>query len=177
MHIIYLLTKKVEVKLNYSFPYRILNIITMAINVIYYFLLNHSRKPKHISKYALRILKNIDYDSMINLRKQHIKKIYTTLTPVDFLFFRKNLNSNYMLTGVPIISENFEEIINWLQKKNIECLSYKKAWFFMPEGANEEFFLESERFRTHFLLPIHEDNTDYSEVLVQLIKEKFTGNS
>jgi hypothetical protein len=177
IHIVYLLIKNIEVKLDYSMIYRILRFITKGINVFYYHLLNHSIKPKHISKVSLRILKNIDYDRLIDSRKQHIKNIFDTLAPFNFPFFRNDVSPNFMLTGVPVLSKNFEEIIGWLQKNNIECLSYKKAWFFMPKGTDNEFILEAERFHNHFLLPIHEENSDYSEILIRMMKTLFSDES
>ena len=70
-------------------------------------------------------------------------------------------NEKYVLTGIPIISENRELIIKNLLKKNIVCLKYTKHWYFFPHNRLEEFKNELNFYNKHFLIPISENINEY----------------
>jgi len=135
--------------------------------------LQHSKKPQHISPFTLKILKNIDYVSLITRRKENIRIIYDTLSPASYLLLRNNYDADCMLTGVPVISKNCNKLVSFMRHHSIECLSYKKSWFFMPEGKENEYIAENFFLQNHFLFPIHENNEDYSKTLILLTKSGF----
>lgn len=173
VHLLYLLLKSFEVKLNYSIAYKAMNIFSKAIYLTYYSLLKKTRKPQRISAITLKILKNIDYDYLITQRKIHTQEIYRVLIPIKHLLYRQEYDPNCLLTGVPIISTDCDIIVPLLRRNNIECLSYKKSWFFMPESKESEYLIESRFVQNHFLLPVHENNTNYSGKLQNLLNIAF----
>lgn len=168
IHLIYLLIKSLETSLSYSASFRVLNFLTKGINVIYYLFLSKSTKPRRISAHTLRILKSLDYDQLIASRKLHIKEIYDSLAPFSKHIFSRDLNENEVLTGVPVIMKGHPAFTRKLIKKDIECLSYTRSWFFLPKGGETEFRIELDFMRNHFLLPIHEANSNYGETLTTM---------
>jgi hypothetical protein len=169
IHLLYLLLKNEEVKLNYSPWYRVMNFFTKAIYWTYYRFLNSARKPQHISSISLKILKNIDFNSLIDQRRNHISEIYQVLLPKKHLLFCQLYNPNSVLTGVPLVVKDCERIVSELWKNNVECLSYKKSWFYIPRGKEYEYKLEFDFYQNHFLLPIHEADSDYTKILTKLL--------
>jgi hypothetical protein len=75
-----------------------------------------------------------------------------------------------MVTGVPVVSQDCDSFVSELRKNNIECLSYKKSWFYIPEEKQSDYLKEKYFFQHHFLLPIHEDNTEYTKGIQKTIK-------
>ena len=169
VHLLYLLLKNIEIQLNYSLVYRLLNWTNKAIYVLYYWLLKKTSKPQRISKFTLQIIKNIDYELLISSRKKQIADIYESLRCLSPVLFCKVFNHHWMLTGVPIISEDYDEIIKILKTNNIECLSYKKAWLFIPENMDHQYIIESQFYQNHFLLPVHENNSNFIFQLPDLL--------
>ena len=165
IHLIYLIIKSFEVGMNDSIAYRLLNLSTKALYFIYYVFLKQARKPQYISSQTLKILKNINYEHLIVQRKLHIKKLYEALANVNHILLKKEYNPNWMLTGIPLISKHRKQITSSLRRNNIECLSYNKSWFYMPNGMEQEFNIEYNFHKYHFLLPVHEDTMDYTEIL------------
>ncbi len=170
-HLCYLIYKKLEIKLPYSIIYRILNLLSKSVYGLYYNLLNISRKPKRISRLTLRILKNLNYEELISARKENIKSIYEGLNLISDIKVFKEYDTNSILTGVPLISEQSLSIIHKLYGHDIECLTYKKKWCFIPQGRESDFKTETDFFNNHFLLPIHEDNSDYCTDLCSISGE------
>jgi perosamine synthetase len=169
LHLIYLLLKNIEVALSYSFLYRLINAFTKINYGLYYVLLNWSPKPQAVSGFTLRILKNINYDDLIAKRKNHIKNIYNSLDQSNNNQLFKPFDSNLVLTGVPFISKDSNVFMANLKRNNIESLTYKKRWLFTPVEDETRFKSEMYFVNHHFLLPIHENDTDYSQELKMLI--------
>lgn len=174
VHLFYLLLKNLEVKLNYSVCYRMINFFSKAIYFTYYLLLKKSRKPQKISAITLKILKNIDYQHLITQRKNHTREIYQALKPIEHQLFNQVNNPNFMLTGVPVISKDCDILVSELRKNGIECLSYRKSWFYIPENKQSEYMNENYFFQYHFLLPVHENNTEYTKGIQKTIKAIYT---
>jgi dTDP-4-amino-4,6-dideoxygalactose transaminase len=160
-HLFYLIYKKLEIKLPYSIIYRILNLLSKSVYGLYYNLLNISRKPKSISRLTLRILGNLNYEELISARQENIKSVYEVLSLNSNIKIFKKYEPLSVLTGVPLISRQASMIMNGLYRHNIECLTYKKRWCFIPRGRESDFKTETDFFNNHFLLPVHEDNSDY----------------
>lgn len=171
IHLLYLLFKNIEIKLSYSFKYRILNVVTKALYFMYYNLLRSAKKPQRISKCTLRILQNIDYTGLIERRKKNIKKLHESIVQSERILFKQVYNSNFMLTGVPIILESPAKLQKLLIQNNIECLRYTKYWFFAPINEQHDFELESFFYQNHLLFPIHEDNRDYTADLCKTLNK------
>jgi perosamine synthetase len=165
LHLIYLLLKKLEVKLQYSLLYQLMNLSSKGIYGLYYYLLNHSRGPQRISNMTLKILKNINYDELISKRKVHIKDIYECLKESKKINLFSNYDPYAVLTGVPVLSDNSSHLISILKKNNIECLTYRKKWFFISPDMHSEFRAETDFYNKHFLFPVHEDDLNYSQEL------------
>lgn len=161
IHLFYLICKKFEIKLPYSIIYRLLNLLSKSVYGLYYNLLNISRKPKRISRLTLSILRNLNYEELISARKENIKSIYEALNLIGDIKVFKEYETNSILTGVPLISEQSLSIIHNLYGHDIECLTYKKKWCFIPQGRESDFKTETDFYNNHFLLPVHEDNSDY----------------
>ena len=170
-HLFYLFYKKLEVKLPYSIIYRILNLLSKSVYGLYYNLLNISRKPKRISRLTLRILKNLNYEELISARKENIKSIYEALNLIGDIKVFKEYEPNFSSDRVPLISEQSLSMIHKLYRYDIECLTYKKKWCFIPRGMESDFKTETDFFNNHFLLPVHEDNSDYCNDLRSFLRE------
>lgn len=168
IHLLYLLIKNLEVKFEYSSFYCVINGLSKVTYFIYYQLLKRTPKPQKISGITLKILRNIDYRYLIKRRGSNIENIYSKQDSIKQLFFLKDYNPNLMLTGVPCVSSNYQRIISTLKRKGIECLSYNKSWIFIPSGCEGEYQFEYRFFKEHFLLPVHEMNTDYTEILTEI---------
>jgi perosamine synthetase len=168
-HVLFLLVKNLEFKFDFSFPFKLLNYFSQKLYEIYYSLLRSMPKPQKVSSFTLRILKNLDYDQLISKRQKNIKQIYDILEPANNLLFLKRPPEGTLLTGVPLVSSERERQTSDLLQNNIECLSYFRYWFFFPENNNNEFQFESVFHQQHFLLPVHEENKDFSDDLKKLI--------
>lgn len=173
LHLIYLLLKNIETKVPYSQFYKVMNTFSTFLYGSYYCILNHCPKPQMISHLTLRILKNINYDELIAKRKNHIKAIYGTLSNSKNTIFFKNYDPNVVLTGVPILSDNPTNIISILKRNNIECLTYKKRWLFVPPEYISKFSKEIFFYNRHFLLPVHENDFEYCKELFEVFTSDF----
>jgi len=169
-HFWFLLIKNIETKFNYGIISRILNFKTSALYVIYYFFLRRINKPVKVSKLSLKILSKINYKDFIDKRKTNIALIYDRINRNRYQLMFRDHNSNYMLTGVPLLSKERNTIVKEFKKrKNIECLCYLRGWDFFPKGTHE-FDSELEVFNTHYLLPIKE-NSDI-QYMVNILSDK-----
>jgi hypothetical protein len=156
-HFLSLLIKSIELKLDYSLFYKIINSITRVLYGIYYFFLRKTKTLNRISNLSLAILERINYEQLIQKRKDNIKYIYAHLNREKHQLLFPDFNENFLFTGVPILSSKRDFLVADLKRRyNIECLNYLKGWNFFPRGSND-FINELSVYNSHFLIPINED--------------------
>jgi len=156
-HFVYLLLKNYELKMKYSSIYSFINFISKILYAGYYQLLRMMKKPVRISKLSKRILKNINYKYLIDRRRFNTKYFYANIDIGKHQLVFQEYNENYVLTGVPIVTDNRDIIIEQLRKEGIDCLKYTKFWNFIPRDKKNEFINEINFFSRHFLIPISEN--------------------
>ncbi|UCH92174.1 MAG: DegT/DnrJ/EryC1/StrS aminotransferase family protein [Candidatus Aminicenantes bacterium] len=153
-HLIYLLIKNFEIKMEYSFLYRVFNFATKIFYFLYYQLLRIMPKPARMSNISSKILKKIDYKQLIKRRRINAEYFYTHIDKKKYKLVFPDHNKNYILTGIPILSDNRDRIIKCLRKKGIDCLKYEKCWDVI---SNNNYGDETNFSRNHFLVPISEN--------------------
>lgn len=168
LHLLYLLLKGAEVKLSYSFLYKALNILSKAFFGLYYVLLNRCIKPQPVSKVTMKILRNINYNELIEKRNSYARLISSAIIQKGRCKLFRECDHNVVLTGVPVISEKTSQLISILKKNSIECLRYRKRWLFVPKDNTNRFDHELYFYDHHFLLPVHEEDGSYIELLNDL---------
>lgn len=165
LHLAFLILKGLEVKLSYSLQYRALNSVLKVLYGLYYALLNKCTKSQPVSKVTMKILKNINYDELIERRNNNARLICNVLTQEGNLRLLRECEPDMVLTGVPVISMNASQLVSVLRRRNVECLRYRKRWLFVPPGQMERYSNELDFYDHHFLFPVHEDDGNYIELL------------
>lgn len=145
-----------------SFYDHFLNIITKLITPLHYFLICIEWKNVNISDGSTEYLKKIDIDKIMETRKNNSYYIIKNLNMKTSTFYR-NFEKQFCTTGIPILSENREVVINSLKKNRIKSLVYNKFWWFIPVDKIDNFKNEYKIYKNHFLLPSNE-NLDKEEL-------------
>jgi dTDP-4-amino-4,6-dideoxygalactose transaminase len=156
-HIFFLIMKHIELRMNYSTIYRAFNLITKIFYGFYYQSLRRMRKPTRMSGLSKKIANWIDFSDLIQKKATNSTYLYKHIdTSINTLLF-PDYHSNFILTGVPLISDTRDQIVKQLKKKGIECLRYIKSWNFIPADQSERYKNETEFFNRHFLIPVNEN--------------------
>jgi dTDP-4-amino-4,6-dideoxygalactose transaminase len=150
LHLLYLKLKRVTI--NYNSQY--LNIFEKLIYFFYYKFLCYNKSTTSISKYSNERLAFFNYQKIRNARIDNLKFYHNIL---GSSFINHKINKNSVLTGYPIISTNKKKIWGFLNKNNVEVLSYNKYWFFPEYFEKEKFKEEYFIYNNHFCLPLNEN--------------------
>lgn len=168
LHLLYLLLKRAEVKLSYLYTYKVLNAFSKALYGLYYALLNRCIKPQPVSKVTMNILRNINYNELIEKRNSNARLISNAIMQNGRYKLFRECDHNVVLTGVPVISDKTSQLVSILKKNSIECLRYRERWLFIPKDNTNRFGYEFYFYDHHFLLPVHEEDGNYIELLNDL---------
>lgn len=155
-HLIFLIIKHFELKLEYSLFYKLVNVCSKTLYFLYYQSLRMMKKPTKISLFSKHILELIDYNKVLSNRIRNASYFYDNIDKTKFKLVYSNYN-NYILTGVPILTKNRDSLVSMLRCKGIECLRYVKYWNFIPEDREDDFSTEIDFFNRHLLIPINEN--------------------
>ena len=164
-HLVNLLLKELEHRFRKRWCRRAINIFCKLLYGGYYLSMRHQISPSRMSSVTMRILTNIDYKEFIRKRSENARLIHSGLDQSKVRLLIPELKENFFLTGIPVLSEKRDRMIEQLRALEIDCLSYSRAW--LCENANEYPF-ENIYCHQHLLLPVHEELTrDQIEYMIR----------
>jgi dTDP-4-amino-4,6-dideoxygalactose transaminase len=105
----------------------------------YYKLFKKVSKISKISFISDKIIKNLNYEEIINTTKSNINLIYNKIDRVKYKLLFENYDQNFYLLGVPIISNNRNNLKDLLRANGIFCTIYDKYWNYIPYGEEKKF--------------------------------------
>lgn len=117
-----------------------------------------------MSNISWEILRNLNIEELIQQRIGNTKVLIDNLKEGKWKF-AFNLYDNFVVTGVPLISNEKSKLIKALKKQHISTLSYTKYWWFLPVTMTSLFAGEKVFHDNHFLLPVSE-NCSMQEMLI-----------
>jgi dTDP-4-amino-4,6-dideoxygalactose transaminase len=170
-HLMFLNVKTLQIRINIKFFNVFFRTFSKLLYFAYYRLICMHSNPIMISKRTLKIINHFELNKFREKRQENIKTIRNLFSESSSYNGRFFNVENIVAIGFPIVCKNRDEIINKLLKAEIEILSYKKYWDFIPKDQlsvfkNEVYFGEN-----HLIIPVSE-NIQQSELnnIVSVIK-------
>ena len=136
-----------------------LNSFNKSIYEFHYKMLRKAQKPMKMSYLSKRITKNLNYDHIIKNIKTNSKLIYEKIDKKKHKLLFKNYDPNYILMGVPILSNNSSSVRSLLRSKGIFCTIFDKYWNFIPVGKQETYPNASNLLENILILPVSYKST------------------
>jgi len=131
-----------------------LNAFNKFLYDIYYSLLKNTSKPKKMSFISKKIIKNLNYEDIIEKTKLNIKMIYQNIDRNKYNLLVKDYNHNFLLLGVPIMVTNRNELRKKFISKGIFCTIFDKFWNFIPQGDERSFPNTDKVLKNILILPV-----------------------
>ncbi len=114
-----------------------LNTFNKRVYEFYYKMLRRAPKPMKMSYISRRITKNLKYEEIIRNIKSNLSLIYEKIDTKKYKLLFKDYNLNYVLMGVPIISNDRDSFRSLLRSKGIFCTIYDRHWNYIPQCEEE----------------------------------------
>jgi len=156
-HLLFLMGKHYQLRISTNSISRISDLLLGGLYFSYYQFLRKMEKPQTLSNISKRILGNLDYKHLIERKSANAALVYENLDRDAYSFVYPAYNRNFILTGVPLFSDERDELLGRLRKKGIQCLKYVHSWNFIPQKREKEFLNEKNFLKSHFLIPVSEN--------------------
>ena len=101
-----------------------------------------------------KIIKNLNYEDIIEKTKLNIKMIYQNIDRNKYNLLVKDYNHNFLLLGVPIMVTNRNELRKKFISKGIFCTIFDKFWNFIPQGDERSFPNTDKVLKNILILPV-----------------------
>ena len=136
-----------------------LNTFNKFLYDIYYSLLKKTSGPKKMSFISKRIIKNLNYEDIIEKTKLNIKMIYQNIDRNKYNLLIKDYNHNFLLLGVPIIVISRNELRKKFISKGVFCSIFDKFWNFIPQGDEKLYPNTNKILKNILILPVSYKST------------------